>query len=93
MSFWKDDAKLVSLTIDYFSVLVVFVCFSFFLKKKKVDYDVAAVSVGLTTRIVELITSSASVIPAQSILWQDSGRLALHAAGMEMAKTVFTSYK
>jgi hypothetical protein len=62
-------------------------------KKKKVDYDVAAVSVGLTTRIVELITSSASVIPAQSILWQDSGRLALHAAGMEMAKTVFTSYK
>jgi hypothetical protein len=59
----------------------------------KVDYDVVAVSVGLTTRMVDLVTSSASVIPAQQILWQDSGRLALFAAGMEMARTVFTSYK
>lgn len=61
--------------------------------QQKVDYDVVAVSVGLTTRVVELITSPASVIPAQQILWQDSGRLALHAAGMEMARTVFTGYK
>lgn len=59
----------------------------------KVDYDVAAISVGLTGRIVDLITSPTFQIPSQQILWQDSGRLALYAAGMEMARTVFTSYK
>jgi hypothetical protein len=59
----------------------------------KVDFDVAALSTGITARIVELISSPAPLIPAQQILWQDSGRIALHSAGMEMARTVFTSYK
>ena len=59
----------------------------------KVDYDVVAVSVALTTKVADLLLSSTNLVPAQRIWWEDDGRTAVHAAGMEMARTVFTGYK
>ena len=59
----------------------------------KIDFDMAALSAGLTSRIVELMTSPAPLIPAQQILWSASGRMAVHSAGMDMARTIFAGYK